>query len=132
LLEKDVDGEKSVGIQRIDLKDLAKALEPNTDYKIAITIINEKDRSNDLQTNGLIKRIVAPEKLISKLLTRPTPAERAVVYARQGIWYDALAAISDQIAADPKNKALHLERADLLKQGDLADAAAYEAAFVAE
>lgn len=126
LLEENLDGAKLAGIQRIDLKTLAKTLQPDIEYKISVAVLNEQDRPSDMQTTGEIKRIKAPEKLISKLLSRPTPAERAIVYARQGIWYDALAAISDQIASDPKNKSLHEERAGLLKQVDLPEAAAYD------
>ena len=131
LFEKTWDADKEVGIQRLDLKDLQKTLEPNTDYKVSVTILlNSSGKSGDVLTSGFIKRITASDKLVSKLLTRPTPAERAIVYARQGIWYDALAAISDQIAADPDNKQLHKTRAELLKQGDLPDAAAYDQGLV--
>jgi hypothetical protein len=114
LLERQLDPEKNTGIQRIDLKDIDRTLVPNADYKVAVAIIADpNDRSKDLVTTGMIKRIPAPEKLVSKLLTRATPGERAIVYARQGIWYDALAAISDQIASDPTNKELHQERSEL-------------------
>jgi len=127
LLEKQLDPEKDTGIQRLNLKDVSKTLEPNAEYKVTLYIIPDlKRRSNDLITGGMIKRIPAPEKLVSKLLTRPTPAERAIVYARQGIWYDALAAISDQIATDPNNKELHLERADLLEKVGLPEAAEFD------
>jgi hypothetical protein len=127
LLEKQLDPEKDFGIQRINLKDIAKTLEPDSEYRVSVVIVPDPKRhSNDLITSGRIKRVPAPEKLVSKLLSRPTPAERAIVYARQGIWYDALAAISDQIAADPANKQLHLDRAELLKQVGLPEAADFD------
>ncbi|HET6252022.1 MAG TPA: DUF928 domain-containing protein [Tepidisphaeraceae bacterium] len=126
LFEKDIDPKTAVGIQRMDLKDLTKPLQSNTAYEVSVTIIVPTDQPNEPHSSAEIKRIAAPERLISKLLTRPTPAERAVVYAHDKIWYDALAAISDQIVADPKNAALHQERAELLRQGELPDAAHYD------
>lgn len=127
LLEKQLDPEKDTGIQRLNLKEGSWKLAANTEYSVSVTISpDERQHADDLVITGRIKRIVPPDKLVSQLLTRPTPAERAVVYARQRIWYDALAAISDQIAADPANKALRAERADLLMQVGLPDAADYD------
>src|SRR5688572_31393468 len=41
---------------------------------------------------------------------------RSGVYAEAGIWYDALAVLSDQIDAQPENKGLRETRSDLLRQ----------------
>jgi hypothetical protein len=43
-------------------------------------------------------------------------AALANVYADAGVWYDALAALSEAIDAHPKDAALHQTRADLLQQ----------------
>ncbi len=127
LVEQEFNPEKDTGIRRLNLKDIPKGLARDTEYQVSVVLIcNPKQRSDDIVTSATIKRVAASDKLISRLLTRPTPAERAIVYAKQGIWYDALAAISDQIAADPANKELHKLRANLLQQVGLPEAAAYD------
>jgi hypothetical protein len=125
LVEKFFDPVKDIGIQRIDLKDIPKSLPSDGEFKVSVAIMGAK--SGDVMiASSRIKRIAPSEKLLSKLLARPTPAERAIVYAQQGIWYDALAAISDQIAAEPTNKALHAERASLLERVGLKDVAGFD------
>jgi hypothetical protein len=41
------------------------------------------------------------------------------VHAENGLWYDALASITDAIEASPGNTALLGQRDDLLRQGNL-------------
>ena len=49
-------------------------------------------------------------------LSSASDADKAALYAENGIWYDALQSISDQIDKSPKDTSLRQERADLLKQ----------------
>ena len=46
------------------------------------------------------------------------------LYAEAGLWYDALSSLSDLIEATPDNPGLRQQRAALLKQVGLTDAAA--------
>jgi hypothetical protein len=63
---------------------------------------------------------------LKEKLAKATPETKAGIYAEAGIWYDALAALSDQIEAQPTNKALRDTRADLLQQIGLKAVAAAE------
>lgn len=128
LFEKELDSQKDVGIQRLNLADIPKSLAPDVDYRVSVALIDDpKDRSQDMVASGLFKRVKAPERLLAKLLSRPTPGERAIVYARQGMFCDALTSISDQIKLEPANKDLRLQRAELLKSIDLTMVADYDA-----
>ena len=53
-------------------------------------------------------------------------AARASAYAQAGIWYDALDAISNAIEANPNDASLKEQRAALLKQVGLSQAAALD------
>jgi len=57
-------------------------------------------------------------------------AEAASFYAQQGIWYDALAALTAGIEAQPQNSQLREQRAALLDQVGLAEVAARERAAI--
>ena len=64
----------------------------------------------------------------STRLPQAVPASTPGLYADAGVWYDALALLSDQIDADPGNQALRQTRADLLRQVGLNAAANSEVA----
>jgi len=54
----------------------------------------------------------------------PTAGETPAIYAAQGFWYDAIAALSQLIDSNPGDKTLREQRADLLEQVRLTAAAA--------
>ena len=74
---------------------------------------------------GVIKR-VEPSADLKEKVAKATPASLASVYAEAGIWYDALAVLSDQIDVQPENKSLREIRSDLLRQVGLKAAAQAE------
>jgi predicted Zn-dependent protease len=90
-------------------------------------VTDPEKRSSDLVASGVIKR-VEPSTDLKEKITRATPASLAAVYAEAGIWYDALAVLSDQIEAQPDNQSLRETRSDLLRQVGLKTAAAAESA----
>ena len=47
------------------------------------------------------------------------------IFAEEGFWYDAFEALSGMIYAAPDNAGLHLQRASLLEQVGLAEAAEF-------
>ena len=107
------------GIRRVDLADFGVTLKPGVEYRwMAIARPDSKQRSGDLTASGYIKRIV-PDAALAEKIDKAAPADLAAVYAEAGIWYDALAAISDQIAANPKDADLVAARKDLLEQAGL-------------
>jgi hypothetical protein len=97
------------GIRRVNLAEYGLTLPVGKDLKWSIIVRPDKDnRSLDLFSIGNIKRVQPDPALVKKLKDAP-PSEHAAIYAEAGIWYDALGALADQIAANPND-------ADLLAQ----------------
>ena len=116
LLQFTVQRSAKAGIQRLKLSDQGVKLAPGVEYQWVVALITDPDnRSSDLVASGVIKRIEASPALKDKI-AKASPESLPGVYAEQGIWYDALSVLSDQIEAQPQNKALLETRADLLRQ----------------
>ncbi|MEA3211929.1 MAG: hypothetical protein QOE70_4986 [Chthoniobacter sp.] len=112
------------GIHRIPLAKHNVTLTPGVTYKWSVALVPDPaNRSQDVIASGTIQRIEPEAKLTAALGTAKAD-DRAPIYAANGIWYDALEALSDQIDAAPKDKGLRVERAALLDQAGLKDAAA--------
>src|SRR3974390_3541321 len=119
LVQVTADRSLDAGIQRVRLSDHGAKLSPGVEYQWVVALITDPDnRSSDLVASGVIKRIEASPEL-KKSIAAATPESMAGIYAANGIWYDALASLSDRIDADPNNKALQESRADLLRQAGL-------------
>jgi hypothetical protein len=116
----------SEGMQRLRLSDLRLALKPGVEYQWTVSLVpDSKERSNDVISGGVIKRVAPPAGLNEKLAAAPREA-RPRLLAAAGLWYDAIAELSEQIEASPGNRTLREQRAKLLEQIGLADAAAYD------
>ena len=127
LVQFSVDRPMKTGIQRLKLSEHGAKLEPGVEYQWIVALVTDaENRSTDLVASGVVKR-VAPTADLKANLAKAAPEELASVYADSGIWYDALAALSDQIEAHPENKELRQARADLLQQVGLKAAAQFEA-----
>ena len=104
------------GVHRIRLADHGVRLEPGISYRWYVTIVPDSNRrSRDILAGGAIERIAPPDELRAKL-AQARKDETPAVYAEAGVWYDALAAISDQIDSAPNDAALRKQRATLLAQ----------------
>ncbi len=114
------------GIQRLKLSDHGVKLNAGVEYQWVVALVTDpENRSTDLVASGVIKR-VAPAAELQEKISQAPPGSLANLYAEAGIWYDALAALSDQIEAQPADKALRQTRADLLRQVGLTAAAQAE------
>ena len=130
LVQVMVERSTQAGIQRLKLSDKGTKLSVGVEYQWVVALVTDpENRSRDLVASGVIKRIEPTADLKAKV-AKATPDSLAGVYAEAGIWYDALAAISDRIDADPENKALRQARVDLLSQVGLKAAASAERASV--
>jgi hypothetical protein len=100
---------------------VATDLKPTVLYRWSVAaVLDPANRSQDVVANGVIKRIEPPAKL-SAQLSQAREQDKPALYAASGIWYDALESLSTQIQHAPADDALKAERADLLKQINLAD-----------
>jgi hypothetical protein len=102
-------------VQRLSLKDLGIKLEPGVQYKWFVTLqVDAEASSKDVVAGGTIERIPFLEALPH--LEVPKNGEAVFRYAEAGLWYDAIATISEMIDKAPDNRKLRKQRASLLKQ----------------
>jgi Domain of Unknown Function (DUF928) len=104
------------GVHRIRLADHGVRLERGVPYRWFVTIVPDSGRrSRDILAGGAIERVEPPDGLAAKL-AKARKEEIASLYAEAGVWYEALAAISDQIDNAPNDAVLRKQRATLLTQ----------------
>lgn len=114
------------GIHGLDLAKHNVTLEPGVAYQWYVAVVMDPtQRSGDIVAGGEIQQMPAAPQL-SDEVQKIGAAGAAGVYARAGYWYDALGALSQRVEAAPADAAVRAERAALLEQVGLADAARYE------
>jgi len=126
LLEARLKPLEKAGIQCIRLADHGIQLRPSVPYKWFVSVVTDPARrARDILSGGMIELVPASADLSAKLDKTPK-AKQAYVLAEEGIWYDALAGLSDRIDAAPKDLSLRKQRAALLSQVGLNDAAEFD------
>jgi len=114
------------GIHALRLADHGIALKPGVEYEWFVAVVrNPAQRSNDVVAGGTIKRVSESDALQAQL-KQTSQTQWPAVYAQAGIWYDAIDQLSKKISADAANRQLREERAALLEQVGLRDAAAFD------
>ena len=117
VLEHDFGVIQSDGIQQLDLAATDITLEPGVPYQWSVALIpDEAARSGDVVASGMIERIAMPADLAARLAGSTSDYEQAIAYAEAGIWYDALAILSELIRENPDDATLRTQRAALLEQ----------------
>lgn len=107
----------------IHLLRLPYPLKPDVEYQWTIAaVVDPHQRASDILASGTIKR-VQPSPALTAQLNQTDQREQPFLYAQEGFWYDALAALSEQLAANPLNHSLREQRAALLEQVGLSAAA---------
>jgi hypothetical protein len=126
IVEARLDPPAQPGVQRIRLADHGVSLSPGIQYQwfVALSLDPER-RSSDIIAGGVIERIESPKDLAARL-TKAGKTDALKVYAEAGIWYDAVASISEQIERSPSEKSLRQQRAALLNQVGLPEIAVYD------
>ena len=96
-------------------------LAPGVAYRWYVAVVPDPDRrSRDILAGGAIERVDIPDELRKKLAQAETGAV-PFLYAQAGMWYDALAAISELVEAEPNEPAFRQQRTALLAQVGLAE-----------
>jgi hypothetical protein len=104
------------GVHRISLSDLGVRLAPGVVYRWSVTVIPDTNRrSRDILAGGTIERIEPPAELKGKL-PGARKEELPFLFAEAGLWYDAVAAVSELIQGAPHDPELRKQRAALLTQ----------------
>ena len=114
------------GVQRISLAEQGVKLEPGVEYEWSVALVlDPEQRSRDIIASGWAIRVEdAPADLGGKPST-----DLVMAYAEAGLWYDALATISELIDENPDDKSLRQIRAGLLRQVGFQNVAYYFNAF---
>lgn len=113
------------GIHAVSLSNYGVQLKPQVPYQWFVgVVVDPTQRSNDIIAGGEIQLVSAPDSLRSDL-RGVGDDQRPAVYARAGIWYDALDGASTLVTRDPGDPRWKELRAALLEQIGLEKAAAY-------
>ncbi len=123
VLEVRLPGPFKPGIHAIDLGQLGARLDEEVDYEWFVSVVfDAAQRSNDVTAGAGIRLVGAGDALRGQFGAAGSRAEGAE-YATAGIWYDAIAALSSKLAGNPTDSAAAGQRAELLRQVGLEDAA---------
>jgi hypothetical protein len=109
----------AAGVQKLDLALHGIRLQPAVQYHWQVSLELDPNQRSRI---GMIERVAASPKLLERL--QAPGSSPVLVYADEGIWYDAIASISDLIEQFPNDAKLRLQRASLLEQVGLKEAAA--------
>lgn len=122
LLEIQLPRQPNGGIQYLDLKAHNIRLEPGKLYEWGVLLEPfPHQRLPPLLSHARL----AVDDSYAPLQQAPLP-QKPYLAAQKGYWFDALDWISQLIEAEGGDAELRLQRADLLEQGELLSAAAYE------
>jgi len=116
ILETRLPAPVKAGVHGVRLADYNVRLSPGAAYRWFVAVVPDSDRrSKDILAGGAVERVDIPEGLKGKLTTAKK-SELASLYAGEGLWYDAIAALSESIAAAPQDNELRKQRAAMLAQ----------------
>jgi hypothetical protein len=125
VVEAVVPGDRA-GIQAFSLAEGGVRLEPGVAYEWSVAVVADPaQRSRDVVAGGAVQRI-EPSPALQQRLAGAGADGRAAALAAEGIWYDALAALSEPLAARPGDAGLRARRAAILEQAGLPEVAAFE------
>jgi hypothetical protein len=98
------------GIHRVRLSRYGVELRPDVEYEWSIALVRADSSQQQLAVSvGYLRRVGGA-----------APAGRSgAAFAEAGIWYDALAALSDAVAARPDDSDARAQRDSLLRQASL-------------
>jgi hypothetical protein len=126
LLETRLTPTAPAGVQIIRLADHGVRLKRSGQYQWFVAIVQDPEqRSKDIIASAEIER-VEPSGSLTAELKRVGKTGAASVYAEEGIWYDALMAVSDLIVSAPEQSVYLEQRASLLRQVGLKEVAEHQ------
>lgn len=93
-------------------------LEIGKDYKWLVSVVCETGDPEDLFAEGIIRRI-KPESDILTKLAKATAIDKVYLYAKLGIWHEAIAELAALRRAQPNSVDLNTNWLNLLKSASL-------------
>ncbi|XGV98368.1 MAG: DUF928 domain-containing protein [Leptolyngbya sp. BL-A-14] len=109
------------GIIRVSLPHTTAPLKVNQSYRWGVSVqCDPADAGALAWQEGSIQRVAGPTDLQESLKAAKTPLDRAIVYAENGIWFEALNTLANEIQQHgTTDRAIVSAWTDLLKQGQL-------------
>lgn len=127
LFKTEVAGPAAPGIYAFSLTGTPARLEPGAVYRWSVsTMVPGEDQPHTIAVSGLVKRVLPKQVKLAKFSGDANAA--AIAYARAGLWYDAVASLSEGLLQAPTDARLHRSRAALLTQVGLASVADFDRA----
>jgi hypothetical protein len=115
LVDVMLSGPFEAGIHRIALADYGVSLEAERDYEWYLAVVPDPQRrSADSVARGALRRVSDPE--LQGRIAALGSGEAATLLAAEGIWYDALATLSEPLDAQPQAAARIKAHDALLEQ----------------
>ena len=107
------------GVVRLTVPSSAPALKPGKTYWWYVSVLCDPKYGRDRSyLQGWVRRVNHTPQLM-KELEQATVADRPAIYARNGLWFDALRAIADEQRRQPQSHLWKKAWADFLKAGGL-------------
>ncbi|HRQ83451.1 MAG TPA: DUF928 domain-containing protein, partial [Azospirillaceae bacterium] len=126
VFETVMDGPTTAGIVSIQLGKLRVSLRSDRDYRWSVSVLGDSEQNHvSLFASGVVRRADMAPELAAQLNRTPT-REMPFFLAKNGLWYDALAVLSVQIARHPEDRGLRALRANLLDQVGLYEVAKFD------
>lgn len=110
--------QENQGIVRIPIPHTATPLETNHTYKWTLFLSCESGSTALVYVQGSIEKAVLDSSIKTQLQTA-SDLEKSVIYARQGIWYDAIALLARLRQDNPNDDQINRMWNELLQQVDL-------------
>ena len=125
LYKTTIAGPRAAGIYAFSLNGTPARLDVGSEYRWSVTTLVEgADASHTVTVSGLVKRVPRSQVKLTSFPSDPNAA--AIAYAKSGIWYDAVEALSLGLQQTPADAQLHRSRAALLRQVGLPDVADFD------
>ncbi|MDH5613116.1 MAG: DUF928 domain-containing protein [Gammaproteobacteria bacterium] len=113
------------GIQSINLAKTGAKLVPGMEYRWFVSVVADPgQRSNDVIASGTIQRIKLNDALKAEIAGADEHS-LAGIYAKEGVWYDAIDSLTRMIEKSPGDSVLLQQRTALLEQVGLQVVANY-------
>lgn len=119
------EGFSKAGVHRVQMTDLKEPLRPGALYSWIVSIYSPSNNNDDNAAAVAVMRF-EPNAELSQRIANLTPVQRARVLGENAYWYDAIAALSEAIEADPSNQFLRAQRTALLTDRKKENAASFE------
>jgi hypothetical protein len=123
LVDTEIPKPTTGGIYAVNLADYKVTLEPEVEYQWSLSIVmdpTQQAASKDIVSSGTIK--LAPKTLsqnVNSKIARVQESQKPFIYAQEGMWFDAIAWLNQQLKKNPNDQQLQQQRATLLEQVDL-------------